>query len=173
MPVRHIIVRTLSRRATRGRLIAGNFSFPCALGRSGATHIKREGDGASPKGRFSFERLYTRVDKHPRPRMGKLTPSLIRAEDGWCDEPRDRNYNRFVRHPYPASAERLHRTDDLYDVILVLGHNQRPRLRGRGSAIFMHIARPGFLPTEGCIALRKRDLLKIVPLIGRRTRIII
>jgi len=89
--------------------------------------------------------------------------------DGWCDDPTDRNYNRFVRHPYPASAERMWRDDGLYDVVVVLGHNDVPRRRGLGSAIFMHIARDSRTPTEGCIALAKRDLAKVVSLIRRRT----
>jgi L,D-peptidoglycan transpeptidase YkuD (ErfK/YbiS/YcfS/YnhG family) len=86
----------------------------------------------------------------------------MRPEDGWCDAPGDRNYNRPVRHPYPASAERLWREDELYDVVVVLGHNQRPRIRAGGSAIFMHVARPGYLPTEGCIALARRHLLIVL-----------
>ena len=173
MPIRHIVVRTLSRRATRGRLIAGPLSFPCALGRSGSTLRKREGDGTSPKGVFTIDALYIRRDKALRPRSGALAPRPIGPNDGWCDAPSDRNYNRFVRHPYPASAEHLFRNDDLYDLVLVLGHNQRPRIKGQGSAIFMHVARAGFLPTEGCIALRKADLKKLLPLIGRKTRIVI
>jgi L,D-peptidoglycan transpeptidase YkuD (ErfK/YbiS/YcfS/YnhG family) len=90
----------------------------------------------------------------------------MRRLDGWCDAPGDRNYNRPVRHPYPASAERLWREDELYDVLVVLGHNQRPRLRGGGSAIFMHVARPGYLPTEGCIALERGHLLALLERLG-------
>jgi L,D-peptidoglycan transpeptidase YkuD (ErfK/YbiS/YcfS/YnhG family) len=82
--------------------------------------------------------------------------------DGWCDAATDRNYNRRVRHPYTASAETMWRTDTLYDTVVVLDCNRRPRIRGRGSAIFMHVARPGFLPTEGCIALRRPDLLRVL-----------
>jgi L,D-peptidoglycan transpeptidase YkuD (ErfK/YbiS/YcfS/YnhG family) len=91
-----------------------------------------------------------------------LPVQRIRRMDGWCDAPGDRNYNRPVRHPYPASAERLWRDDALYDMVVVLRHNQRPRLRGRGSAIFMHVARPGYLPTEGCIALERGHLLRVL-----------
>ncbi len=93
--------------------------------------------------------------------------------DGWCDATQDRNYNRFVRHPYPASAEHLWRQDDLYDLIAVINYNRRPRVAGRGSAIFMHVAAGGLKPTEGCVALARRDLLKVMGRIGARTRIII
>jgi len=90
----------------------------------------------------------------------------IDRDYGWCDAPGDRNYNRLVRHPYPASAERLWRPDALYDVVVVLDHNVRPRVRGHGSAIFMHVARPGYAPTEGCIALRREHLLVLLSRLG-------
>jgi L,D-peptidoglycan transpeptidase YkuD (ErfK/YbiS/YcfS/YnhG family) len=93
----------------------------------------------------------------------------LRADDGWCDAAGDRNYNRRVRHPYPASAERLWRQDGLYDLVVVLGYNDRPRLQGRGSAIFVHIARPGYRPTAGCIALARADMLQLARLLGRRS----
>lgn len=173
MSVRHIVVRSLSARATRGRLSIGQRSFPCALGRSGSTHAKREGDGATPKGRYGLDGLFIRRDKVFRPRSGAIIPRRIGRQDGWCDDSRDRNYNRFVRHPYPASAERMFRDDDLYDLVVVLSHNRRPRVRGKGSAIFMHVARPGYLPTEGCIALSKRDLMKVIAVMGRRTKVVI
>lgn len=95
----------------------------------------------------------------------------LRPQDGWCDAVGDRNYNRPVRHPYPASAERLWREDGLYDVIVVLDHNARPRVQGAGSAIFMHLARPQYTPTEGCIALARRDMLRLLPRLGRRSRL--
>ena len=118
---------------------------------------KREGDGATPRGRFVIRHAYYRPDTAGRIgsalRLVPLHPAM-----GWCDAPGDRNYNRPVRLPYPASAERLWRDDGLYDVVIVLGHNDRPRVRGHGSAIFMHVARPGFLPTEGCIALKREHL---------------
>jgi L,D-peptidoglycan transpeptidase YkuD (ErfK/YbiS/YcfS/YnhG family) len=104
--------------------------------------------------------------------MGRLRTGLplrtLRPTDGWCDAAQDRNYNRLVRHPYPASAERLWRADGLYDILVVLGHNDRPRIRNRGSAVFLHVARGDLGPTEGCIALRRADLLKLLPLIGTR-----
>ena len=86
----------------------------------------------------------------------------IAPHDGWCDAPEDRNYNRLVRHPYPTSAERLWRSDGLYDVLVVLEHNTCPRVRGGGSAIFLHVAAPGFTPTAGCVAIRRDVLLRLL-----------
>ena len=102
-----------------------------------------------------------RPDRMRRPRT-PLPVRAIRRHDGWCDASADRNYNRPVRLPYPASAERLWREDALYDVVVVLDYNERPRVRGRGSAIFMHVARPGYAPTEGCIALARAHLLRLL-----------
>lgn len=97
----------------------------------------------------------------------------IKPADGWCDAVRDRNYNRPVQHPYPASAERLWREDRLYDVVVVLDHNQQPRIRGHGSAIFLHVRRPGSAPTEGCVALEPNDLRRLLRVLVPGRRLII
>ena len=154
----------------RGRIVAGPFVLPCALGRSGPTHDKREGDGATPVGRFRvLQAFYRREKVRPPPTPLRLAP--IRADDGWCDDPRDRNYNRPVRLPYPAGHERMRRDDGLYDVVLDLAWNRGPIRKGRGSAIFLHCARSGFAPTEGCVAVDPRVLARLVARIGPRTRI--
>jgi L,D-peptidoglycan transpeptidase YkuD (ErfK/YbiS/YcfS/YnhG family) len=111
-----------------------------------------------------------RPDRVPRPATG-LPVRRLSPHDGWCDAPADRNYNRPVRHPYPASAERLWREDGLYDVVVVLSHNARPRVRGCGSAVFMHVARPGYAPTEGCIALRREHLSRLLERLGRGAKV--
>jgi L,D-peptidoglycan transpeptidase YkuD (ErfK/YbiS/YcfS/YnhG family) len=167
-----LVVRTLSARATRGFLELGPFIVPCALGRSGSRTMKREGDGASPRGRWPLCNVYVRRDRVLRPRTG-LELRTTRPSDGWCDSSCDHNYNRLVSHPYPTSAEHLWRSDGLYDLIVVLGYNDRPRLRTRGSAIFLHCARPDYGPTEGCIAVARPDLLKLLPFLSRRTRLVI
>src|SRR3954471_22241847 len=136
----------------RGRLVAGAFSTPCALGRSGTTHDKREGDGASPVGRFRVLQAFYRADRLPRPRT-LLALRAIGPQDGWCDDASDRRYNRPIRLPDPARHERMRREDGLYDLVLDLSFNRGPILRGRGSAIFLHCAKSGFAPTEGCVAL--------------------
>lgn len=161
-----------SRGAPRGWVRAGPLLLQCALGRSGRFHRKREGDGATPSGWWRPVMVLYRADRTTRPRTG-LAVRPLRPNDGWCDAVGDRNYNCYVRHPYPASAERLWRSDHLYDVIVVLDHNTRPRVRGGGSAIFMHLARSGFTPTEGCIALARRDLMLLLARIGRHARVAI
>ncbi len=160
------VVRGLSGRAQRGILSYGGLQFPCALGRSGRQALKREGDGATPIGRFAVRQAFYRADRLKRPQTG-LPLRRLRTDDGWCDDPLDRNYNRYVRHPYPASAERLWRADGLYDLIVVIGHNDRPRVRGRGSAVFIHVAGPGLGPTAGCIGLRLADLKHLVAHLSR------
>jgi L,D-peptidoglycan transpeptidase YkuD (ErfK/YbiS/YcfS/YnhG family) len=161
-----LIVSALSPGAQRGILSCGGMRFPCALGRSGRRADKREGDGATPIGRFALREVLYRSDRFMRPRTG-LQIYALHPSDGWCDDPTDRNYNRFVRHPYPASAERLWRDDHLYDLIVVLGYNEDPRVRGRGSAIFMHVAGPGFKPTAGCVALARPHLLRLIARLQR------
>jgi L,D-peptidoglycan transpeptidase YkuD (ErfK/YbiS/YcfS/YnhG family) len=167
-----LFVRSLTRSAQQGRLSVGSRTFPCALGRSGQRAIKREGDGGTPIGQWTLRQVLYRSDRIARPRTD-LPIKQIRTSDGWCDAPSDRNYNRSVRLPYPASNENLHRTDGVYDLIVVLSHNERPRQRGRGSAIFIHIARPGYTPTEGCIALNRQDLQQVLAACRRHSRIII
>ena len=120
-PHRQLFVRALSARATRGWLCLGGLTVPCALGRSGRTALKREGDGATPTGIFHLKRVFFRGDRAPRPRTA-LPTGVLKPCDGWCDAAGDRNYNRPVRHPYPASAEAMWRQDGLYDVVVVLDY---------------------------------------------------
>jgi L,D-peptidoglycan transpeptidase YkuD (ErfK/YbiS/YcfS/YnhG family) len=161
-----LIVRGRSPGAQTGTLSFGNLLLPCALGRSGRRAGKREGDGATPIGRFALREALYRADRLARPRTA-LPLRPIGVLDGWCDDPMDRNYNRRVRHPYPASAERLWRSDRLYDLVVVLGYNDCPRVAGRGSAVFMHVAGPGYAPTAGCIALRLADLKRLLEAVAR------
>lgn len=167
-----IRVTALSSGESRGWLWDGERRYPVALGRSGRRVLKREGDGATPIGSWRALEVLYRPDRVWRPTTG-LPVRAITPQDGWCDAPDDRNYNRPVRLPYPASAEALWRDDHLYDLVVVLDHNQCPRVRGGGSAIFMHIARAGFLPTEGCIALCGGDLELLVRRLHCGARIIV
>lgn len=167
-----IIVRAGRTDRCRGIISFGPLNFQCALGRSGVRMSKREGDGATPAGHFRLQKILYNASRVRRPRSA-LPIAQIRAHDGWCDAPGDRNYNRQVRHPYGASAERLWREDELYDIIVVTDHNQRPCLRGRGSAIFIHVARDDYGPTGGCIALRRADLLRLLARLPRACAIAI
>ena len=141
-----------------GILAAGGLQLPCALGRTGVRADKREGDGATPIGDWPVRRVLYRADKLSLPDL-PWPVRAIQPSDGWCDDPVDSRYNQPVTLAYPGSAERMWRDDGLYDIVVVLGHNDDPPVPGLGSAIFMHIARPDFAPTEGCVALAMPDLL--------------
>jgi L,D-peptidoglycan transpeptidase YkuD (ErfK/YbiS/YcfS/YnhG family) len=121
-------------------------------------------------GQWRMREVFYRRDRLPRPRT-RLPLRPLAPDLGWCDAPQDRNYNRPVRYPYHASAERLWRNDRLYDLVIVLGYNDRPRVRGRGSAIFMHVAKPGYAPTEGCIAMRREHLARLLAVVGARASV--
>lgn len=157
---------------SNGFLRFGQIRTKCALGRAGLTANKREGDGATPKGIWTMRRAYYRADRLFRPSTN-LPISALKPNFGWCDEPVDNNYNRLVHYPYMYSAETLWREDNLYDIVVILSHNERPRIKYRGSAIFLHIARPNFTPTEGCVAVSKHDLLKILSIAQRNQQIFI
>jgi L,D-peptidoglycan transpeptidase YkuD (ErfK/YbiS/YcfS/YnhG family) len=133
----------------------------CALGRSGITTEKHEGDGATPAGTLPLRRLLYRADRIAPP-PGPLPREPIGAADGWCDDPAHADYNRQVALPHPARHEELSRNDHLYDLVGVLGWNDDPVVRDRGSAIFLHLAREDYAPTEGCVALSLPDLLALL-----------
>ena len=158
---RPIFVRRAPGGPSKALVALGHGVKPAALGRTGIRALKREGDGGTPLGRFPVRQVLYRADRMARPRT-RLQVHAIRDHDGWCDDPADRNYNRLIRLPSPRSAEGLKRADHLYDLVLVLGYNERPRVRGKGSAIFAHLARPGFTPTDGCIALSRHDLTMLL-----------
>jgi L,D-peptidoglycan transpeptidase YkuD (ErfK/YbiS/YcfS/YnhG family) len=144
-------------------LIAGATRIPCAIGRSGIGRNKNEGDGKTPAGRFAMAWFLFRPDAgfHPRRNFRALP---IRRDSAWCDDPADRNYNRLIRlPPGETSRERLWRQDRLYDVVGIVDYNIRPRVRGRGSAIFFHLAREDLSPTAGCVGLRGADMRRLLP----------
>jgi L,D-peptidoglycan transpeptidase YkuD (ErfK/YbiS/YcfS/YnhG family) len=145
-------------------------AVPVALGRAGIKANKREGDGASPRGRFRLMRLWWRADRAPHP-MTRLPAREIRPGDAWCENPADRRYNRAIKLSASVPGDRLWRDDHLYDLVIELDHNTRPRVAGRGSAVFIHVARPGFLPTAGCIALDARALARLLPRLHRSSSI--
>jgi L,D-peptidoglycan transpeptidase YkuD (ErfK/YbiS/YcfS/YnhG family) len=148
--------------ATRGTLTLGSAAYPCTLGRGGIVGDKREGDGGTPVGRFPLRRLFHRPDQEPAPETG-LPATAITADMGWCDDPADPdNYNRLVRLPFAAGHERLWRDDRLYDLVVEIGYNDAPPVPGRGSAIFLHLARPDRGPTEGCVALDREALTTVL-----------
>jgi L,D-peptidoglycan transpeptidase YkuD (ErfK/YbiS/YcfS/YnhG family) len=167
-----IRVRARPGRPTQGWLFAGPLAIPVALGRAGIKADKREGDGGTPRGRFRPLRLWWRADRLPRPQTS-LPVRRIGPNDAWCEDPHDRRYNRRFQRTAKEPGDRLRRDDTLYDLIIEIDHNTRPRIAGRGSAVFIHVARPAFAPTEGCVALRSRDLQRLLSRLNSRTRILI
>jgi L,D-peptidoglycan transpeptidase YkuD (ErfK/YbiS/YcfS/YnhG family) len=139
----------------------------CAIGRAGMVDaaLKVEGDGASPMGLWPIRRFVWRADRLARPQTA-LPMAATAPKDGWCDAAEDPLYNQPVTLPYPVSAETLWRDDSVYDLVGILGHNDDPVRPGKGSAIFLHLAREGFPPTEGCIALALDDMLEVMRLAG-------
>jgi len=144
----------------------------CAIGRGSIRREKQEGDGVTPVGRWPIRRVLYRADRLAEPATA-FDCAVIAADDGWCDDPADPAYNRAVRLPYAASHERMTRDDALYDVVVVLGHNDDPVVPGAGSAIFLHVARPDYSPTEGCVALALPDLLAVLASASRGSAVVV
>lgn len=144
-----------------GRLAFQGRTYRCALGRGGVVAHKAEGDGGTPTGLLPLRRIFYRADRGPIPRTA-LPRMPIGPDDGWCDDPAHPDYNRLVRLPFDASHEAMWRADEVYDIVAELGWNDAPVMAGRGSAIFLHLARLDFSPTEGCIALARADLLVVL-----------
>ena len=144
-----------------GRLVFAGRVYHAALGRAGLRQHKQEGDGGTPIGLLPIRRVYWRADRLPPPRT-MLPREPLAPDDGWCDDPTHAHYNQPIRLPHPARHESLWRDDGLYNIVAVLGWNDTPVERGRGSAIFLHVARPDLAPTDGCIALPPADLLAVL-----------
>lgn len=172
MPLSRVLVVNWPGERSRGWLIAGQLHATVALGRSGIRANKFEGDGATPRGVFHPVRVWYRADRTTRPRT-LLPVRRIHPADAWCEDPADRRYNRPFRRAEDEPGDRLWRDDHLYDLIIELDHNTRPRIARRGSAVFIHLARPNFGPTAGCVGLRPKALQYLARRLSRRTRIVI
>lgn len=153
----------------QGVLRAGNLAFPCMLGRSGIRTMKREGDGATPRGAWRLLGGFTRLG------LVRSTVALrpVRRDMGWCDAPDSPRYNQLVRLPFAQSREELWRSDNLYDIVIVLDHNSKPRLRNGGSAVFFHLTGEERTPTAGCIAISLMDMRKLLPCLNRRCGLVV
>jgi L,D-peptidoglycan transpeptidase YkuD (ErfK/YbiS/YcfS/YnhG family) len=161
-----IRVRPLAGNRARGWLTAGTFRIPCALGAAGIVRIKREGDKGTPAGRFRLLWGYCRPDR-VRLRSAGAPLRPMRRDQGWCEDPESARYNRPVRLPAADCTDRMWRDDHLYDLTFVLDQNFSRRSKGRGSAIFFHLARAGLTPTAGCVAISLADMLKLAPRLKR------
>ncbi|SIQ89189.1 L,D-peptidoglycan transpeptidase YkuD, ErfK/YbiS/YcfS/YnhG family [Rhizobium sp. RU20A] len=169
-PAPILTLRALPGQPQRGLLTIGVITVPAAIGRSGRTSRKREGDGGTPIATMPVLEGFWRADRGPRP-LTRLPMKPIAHDALWCDAPRHPLYNRPARKPLAASHEEMRRDDELYDICIVLDWNVRSRKRYGGSAIFFHLARPGFTPTEGCVAISEKAMRRLLPVIGPGTRL--
>jgi L,D-peptidoglycan transpeptidase YkuD (ErfK/YbiS/YcfS/YnhG family) len=165
-----LTVQADSAETSLGWATLGAKRWRCALGAGGVREDKVEGDAATPAGRYPLRHIYFRNDRLVLPKV-RLPVRPINEHDGWCDDPRSPAYNRLVHIPNEWSHERMWREDGLYDLIVVVGYNDDPPEGEWGSAIFLHIARDDYSPTQGCVAFKRADLLELVALIGPDTRI--
>jgi len=171
-PLSTIRIRAAAGNSRKAWLTAPGLTIPVALGRGGILANKREGDGATPRGTFHPRKLWWRADRFRRPRT-YLSARAITPADAWCEDPDDRHYNRPIRVGRDHKGDRLQRTDHLYDFIVEIDHNTRPRVAGRGSAVFLHLARDNFAPTAGCVSMTRSAMLHLLRRLGPRTKIII
>ncbi len=156
--------------STRGILKFKGGQYPCALGPAGIQATKTEGDGVTPAGVFLLRRVFYRPDREAEPKTG-LSVRTLSPTDGWCDDPTHKHYNKLIALPFSPSHEELWRADSVYDLIVEIGYNDDPPVPGKGSAIFMHVAKPDYSPTQGCVALSNPDLQKILQECDPHTRI--
>ena len=153
-------------------LIFQNYKVKCAIGKRGINNKKKEGDLITPKGTFKIKKLLYRRDK-----IGAINTNLkktvIKKNMGWCNDIKSKDYNKLISFPFRFTAERLYRKDNIYDLILVLNYNMDPIRKGKGSAIFIHIAKNNFGATEGCVALKKNNLIKVIKKLNKNIKVII
>ena len=149
-----------------------DYKIKCSIGKRGLTSRKREGDLKTPRGNFGFNLLFYRADRIKNIHT-KIKRKKIEKNFGWCDDPNSQYYNKLIYFPFKKSAEKLYLRNNMYDLILVLNFNTKPVIKNKGSAIFLHIANKKFSPTKGCVAIQKKDLIKILPYITKRTKIFI
>jgi L,D-peptidoglycan transpeptidase YkuD (ErfK/YbiS/YcfS/YnhG family) len=171
-PLSAIRVQRAAGDPCRGWLTADGWTVPVALGRGGILANKREGDGGTPKGTYYPVQLWWRADRYPRPRT-HLPVRPIRPDDAWCEDPKDRHYNQPMRLSPDQAGDRLTRDDHLYDFIVEIDHNSAPRVAGRGSAVFLHLARSNFSATAGCVSMTKSSMLRLLRWMSPQTKIII
>ena len=138
-----------------------NYKAKCAVGKRGISIKKKEGDFITPKGTFKIKEIFYRKDRVLN-LTTRLKKTVIRKSMGWCDDPKSKKYNKLIYFPFKHSAEKLYRRENIYDIILVLNFNMNPVKKNKGSAIFIHVAKKSFQPTQGCIALNKFELIKLV-----------
>ena len=153
-------------------LLYRGYKLKCCIGKSGTTSQKKEGDLATPKGFYKLGLLYYRKDRIGTLKS-KIKKKIIKKNMGWCNDSRSENYNKEILLPSKYLAEKLYRKDNLYDIFINIKYNYFPAIKKKGSAIFLHIINKNYKPTKGCVAIKKKDFLKILPLINKKTKILI
>ncbi len=143
-----------------------NYRVKCAIGKRGISSFKKEGDLTTPRGKFKIKALFYRKDRIKKLKT-KLKKIVIKKDMGWCDDPKSKKYNKLIRFPFAQSAEKFFRKDNIYDLIIVLSYNMHPVKKNKGSAIFIHVAKKKIVPTKGCIAINKKELLKLLEFIKK------
>ena len=161
----HIIIK-------KHLLLYKGYKLKCSIGKSGITNSKKEGDLATPKGIFKLGLLYYRKDRN-KSLKSKLKKRTIKKNMGWCDDIKSKKYNQEIQFPFKYGAEKLYRKDKIYDILVNIKYNHSPIVKGKGSAIFLHLTNKKYKATKGCIAIVKKDFLKILPLISSNTKILI
>ena len=153
-------------------LLYKGYKLKCCIGKSGLKRFKKEGDLATPKGIFKLGLLYYRKDRNKSLKC-KIRKRVIKKSMGWCDDSRSKKYNQEITFPFKDRAEKLYRKDKMYDIFINIKYNHSPIVKGSGSAIFLHLTDAKYKPTRGCIAISKKDFIKILPLINKNTKILI
>ena len=153
-------------------LLYRDYKLKCSIGKSGITNKKKEGDLATPKGNFRIGMLYYRKDRIKNFKC-KIKKKIIKRNMGWCDDIRSKQYNREIIFPFKYKAEKLYRKSKIYDLFINIEYNYKPTIKGKGSAIFLHLADTNYSPTKGCIAISKKKFLEILPFIKKETKILI
>ncbi len=153
-------------------LLYKGYKIKCSIGKLGTTYSKKEGDLSTPKGFFKLGILYYRKDRIKLTKC-KIKNKVIEKNMGWCDDIKSKKYNRKILFPFKYSAEKLYRKDKIYDIFINIKYNYSPSIKGKGSAIFLHLTNKKYKPTRGCIAIQKKDFVKIIPLIKKNTKILI
>jgi L,D-peptidoglycan transpeptidase YkuD (ErfK/YbiS/YcfS/YnhG family) len=170
--VTYIHVRAINQSSRQARILIGASTYRCWIGRTGLSFRKREGDGKTPIGRWALKPGFFRADRLHLPRSGlKLSP--MSSDMGWCEAPASGQYNRRVRLPFRDVSESMQRLDNAYDVVFPTDHNERPRVKGAGSAIFFHILRDGANHTAGCVAVAAPDMRRILARCGPRAVLVV
>ena len=149
-----------------------DYKIKCAIGKSGISAYKREGDGCTPKGIFKFKCIFYRKDKISKIKT-KLKKIVIKKNMGWCDDPKSKFYNKLIKFPFKFRAEKLFLSKNIYDLVLVINYNMNPIVKNKGSAIFLHVSTKKLSPTKGCVSIKKKDLIRILPFITKKTKFII